>query len=262
MNIHFYKYHGTGNDFIMIDNRDKNVSLAASQIADVCHRRFGIGADGLILLELEEGYDFKMIYFNSDGHPSSMCGNGGRCITQFAYDIGIRKKEYRFNAIDGEHISWIDDEGIVRLKMQDVHSVEEHLNYTLLNTGSPHLVKTVSELEIYPVYKEGYEIRNGEKFQEEGVNVNFVEVIDDDKIFVRTYERGVEDETYSCGTGVTAAAIVHAHNDRGFNHIEIQTLGGDLSVEFDKLDDDHFEKIWLCGPVVKVFEGSIKINNI
>ena len=257
MNIDFYKYHGTGNDFIIIDNRNKNFSVTTKQIANLCHRRFGIGADGLILLELENGYDFKMVYYNSDGHPSSMCGNGGRCITQFAHDIGIQKKEYHFNAIDGEHISWIDDHGIVWLKMKNLHIVENHNNYTLLNTGSPHFIKTVTDLDIYPVYKEGHEIRNSEKFEKEGINVNFVEVLDHDKIFVRTYERGVEDETYSCGTGVTAAALVHAHNERGFNHIDIKTLGGELFVEFDKLSDDHFENIWLCGSVVKVFEGKM-----
>ena len=256
MITHFSKYHGTGNDFILIDNRKNTTALSMKQIASLCHRRFGIGADGLMLLELEEGYDFRMVYYNSDGNPGSMCGNGGRCITKFAYDLGIHRDEFTFIASDGPHKAWIDDKGIVRLKMIDVHHIENHGSYELLNTGSPHFVKTVPDLEIYPVYKEGNEIRNSDKFKIQGVNVNFVEALEDDKIFVRTYERGVEDETMSCGTGVTAAAIVNAHNERGFNHIDIKTLGGELFVEFDKTGDEQFENIWLCGPAVKVFEGS------
>ena len=255
MNISFSKYHGTGNDFILIDNREKTISLTTKQIAHLCHRRFGIGADGLMLLELAEGYDFKMVYYNSDGNTSSMCGNGGRCITRFANDIGIKRDEYLFMASDGPHKSWIDDKGIVRLKMKDVKQVEIHNTYEFVNTGSPHFVKTVSDLETYPVYKEGHAIRNSEKFKQEGINVNFVEVMEDDNLFVRTYERGVEDETYSCGTGVTAAALVHAHNDRGFNHIDVKTLGGLLFVEFEKAENESFENIWLCGPAVKVFDG-------
>jgi len=260
MNFLFSKYQATGNDFILIDNRDRKISLSSKQIENLCHRRFGIGGDGLMLLELEDGYDFKMIYYNSDGKQGSMCGNGGRCITRFAQDVGIRKNEYKFIAIDGPHQSWIDDKGIIRLKMSDVHTIDKHNNYELVNTGSPHFIKTVSNLAHYPVYKEGAEIRNNDRFRMEGINVNFVEALDADRIFVRTYERGVEDETYSCGTGVTAAAIVNAHNDRGFNHIAIKTLGGELFVEFDKLDDEHFENIWLCGPALKVFEGQASLQ--
>jgi diaminopimelate epimerase len=255
MSTHFSKYHGTGNDFILIDNRSNTVTLSTKQIAMLCHRRFGIGADGLMLLELEAGYDFKMVYYNADGNTGSMCGNGGRCITRFAYDIGIHKQEYLFIASDGPHNAWIDDKKWVHLKMQDVHAVENHSTYELLNTGSPHFIKMVTDLEQYPVYKTGHEIRYSDTFKARGVNVNFVEVLDEDRIFVRTYERGVEDETFSCGTGVTAAAIVNAHNDRGFNHIDIKTLGGELFVEYDKTGDQTFENIWLCGPAVKVFEG-------
>jgi len=255
MATHFYKYHGTGNDFILIDNRNNTVALSTTQIASLCHRRFGIGADGLMLLELAEGYDFKMNYYNADGKTGSMCGNGGRCITRFAYDLGIHKETYSFIASDGPHIAWIDDKSIVRLKMQEVKKIDRHGSYELLNTGSPHFIKMVSDLDDYPVFKTGHEIRNSDKFKAKGVNVNFVELLDTDKIYVRTYERGVEDETFSCGTGVTAAALVNAHNDRGFNHIDIKTRGGSLFVEFDKLGDDHFENIWLCGPAVKVFEG-------
>jgi len=259
MKLQFSKYHGTGNDFILIDNRTAGITLTPKQIAALCHRRFGIGADGLMLLELEEGYDFKMVYFNSDGNPSSMCGNGGRCITRFAYDLGIHRQEFLFIAIDGPHKAWIDNKNMIRLKMNNVDEVENHSTYELLNTGSPHFIKFVSDLEGYPVYKEGNAIRNSEKFKKEGVNVNFVEVIDDHQIFVRTYERGVEDETYSCGTGVTAAAIVNAHNERGFNHIGIKTLGGELFVEYNKIDDNHFEDIWLCGPAIQVFEGNVTV---
>ncbi|MEO7312245.1 MAG: diaminopimelate epimerase [Chitinophagaceae bacterium] len=255
MAIPFTKYQGTGNDFIIIDNRDNKISLSTKQIEKLCHRRFGIGADGLMLLEKQDGFDFNMVYYNSDGNPGSMCGNGGRCITRFAHDLGIRREEYNFLASDGPHKAWIDEKFIVRLKMQDVTHIENHSSYELLNTGSPHFVKMVADLHDFPVYKQGHEIRNSEKFREHGVNVNFVEMLDEDRIFVRTYERGVEDETFSCGTGVTAAAIVNAHNDRGFNHIDIKTRGGELFVEFDKMDDERFENIWLCGPAVKVFDG-------
>lgn len=259
MKIKFSKYQGTGNDFVLIDNRDNKISLDTHQINTLCNRRFGIGADGLILLELESNYDFKMVYFNSDGRLSSMCGNGGRCITSFAHDCGIHLNEYKFLAADGEHIAWIDDKGIVRLKMNNVSAVENRGSYDFLNTGSPHLVKTVQDLQLYNVFEEGKDTRYSGRYKDEGINVNFVEILDNDKIFVRTYERGVEDETFSCGTGVTAAALVNAHNDRGYNHIEVKTLGGNLFVEFEKTSDTSFENIWLCGPAVKIFDGIIEV---
>jgi diaminopimelate epimerase len=255
MNIPFTKYHGTGNDFILIDNRDKKHRLSAQQIEKLCHRRYGIGADGLMMLEKEDGYDFKMIYYNSDGNEGSMCGNGGRCITRFAQDIGIMKDEYHFIAIDGPHDSAIELNGTIRLKMKDISKVETHTTFDFLDTGSPHVVKQVQELSDFDVVTEGKAIRNSPKYKQNGVNVNFVQVINGSRIFVRTYERGVEDETYSCGTGVTASALVHAHNERGFNHVEVETNGGMLYVEYDRISEHAFENIWLAGPAVKVFEG-------
>ncbi|MEI8060473.1 MAG: diaminopimelate epimerase [Ferruginibacter sp.] len=261
MTIYFYKYQGTGNDFVIMDNRDsKYNSITKKQIMYICDRRFGIGADGLMLLGKKEGYDFEMIYFNADGNESSMCGNGGRCLVKFAHHIGINKSTYHFIATDGEHHADIGiDQAIVRLKMKDVNHVVEHSSYAVLNTGSPHFVKFATNVKEIDVLETGKEIRNSAPFKEEGINVNFVESIDDDSIFVRTYERGVEDETMSCGTGVTAAALMSAHNEKGFNRVEVQTLGGHLSVEFEKIDDQHFEQIWLCGPAEFVFKGQMDI---
>lgn len=260
MLLNFYKYHGTGNDFVILDNRDnKYDELSNQQVAKICHRRFGIGADGLMMLNTKAGYDFEMIYYNADGNPSSMCGNGGRCLVKFAYDVGIHKYTYRFIAVDGDHEAEIDNHNRIRLKMKDVDTVEEHSSYTVLNTGSPHYIKFVNNIEETDVVNNGRAIRNSNHFAKEGINVNFVENTGEDSIFVRTYERGVEDETMSCGTGVTAAALVSAHNERGFNRVEIKTPGGHLSVEFNKISDHEFNDIWLCGPATFVYKGEIEI---
>lgn len=260
MKVEFYKYHGTGNDFILIDNRKNTYQLTARQVNFLCHRRFGIGADGLMLLNDKPGHDFEMTYYNSDGNTSSMCGNGGRCILKFASMLGIKKNKYQFLAIDGPHEGEIDLNGEVRLKMKDVTEVRSAFNYSVLNTGSPHYIKSVLDARQVDVVKEGREIRYSKEFAEEGINVNFVETIADDTIYVRTYERGVEDETYSCGTGVTAAALLSAHNDNGFNRVEVQTLGGRLSVEFEKMNEQEFRNIWLCGPAEMVFKGEADLN--
>ena len=260
MEITFYKYQGTGNDFILIDNRENNLlEIAEKKIRNLCDRKFGIGADGFIILNKKEGYDFEMIYHNADGSESTMCGNGGRCMIQFAYDLGIHKTEYIFLAVDGPHTAAIDTEKKVRLKMQDVTSVETHASYSILNTGSPHYVKFENDVRHIDVAKEGAEIRYSKAFEHTGVNVNFVENTGPYNIYVRTYERGVEGETLSCGTGVTAAALVSAHNDRGFNELQITTNGGELSVEFNKIDDDNFTDIFLIGPAKFVFKGTINI---
>jgi len=261
MNIEFQKYQGTGNDFVIMDNRDKAYdSLTKEQVRFLCDRRFGIGGDGLMLLNLHPNYDFEMKYYNSDGRESSMCGNGGRCLIKFAYDKGIHKSTYKFLAIDGDHEGSIDTDGTVALKMNDVDDVKyDHGNY-ILDTGSPHFVNLTTDVMHMDVYKKGREIRNSKEFEKEGINVNFVEQMDEaDKIIVRTYERGVEDETLSCGTGVTAAALVCFHNDSGFNRVEVRTKGGLLSVEFDKTGNSYTD-IWLNGPALKVFEGKIEIE--
>jgi len=260
MKIDFFKYQGTGNDFVILDNRDNRYdSLSVKQVKHICDRRFGIGADGLMLLTKKEGYDFEMIYFNADGNESSMCGNGGRCLVKFAHHMGIHKSTYHFIATDGEHIADINTDQTVKLKMKDVSKVEEHSSYAVLNTGSPHFVKFANNVKDIDVVQTGREIRFSKEFKEEGINVNFVESVDEDEIYVRTYERGVEDETMSCGTGVTASALMSAHNDKGFNRVEVQTPGGHLSVEFEKCDDEHFENIWLCGPADFVYKGEIEV---
>ncbi len=260
MTTTFFKYQGTGNDFIILDNRDNQLpQLTIKQIKKLCDRRFGIGADGLMLLGKKEDCDFEMIYFNADGRESSMCGNGGRCLTKFAARQGILKSTYHFKAIDGMHEAEIDMNDIVRLKMQDVNKVEKHSSYLILNTGSPHFIKFTTDIMNVDVVETGREIRYSQAFAAEGINVNFVETLDQDSIYVRTYERGVENETLSCGTGVTAAALLSAHNDNGFNRVEIKTPGGRLSVEFNKIDDEHFENIWLCGPAELVYQGEIEI---
>jgi diaminopimelate epimerase len=263
MKIQFYKYQGTGNDFVILDNRDgKYNSLTKKQVAFLCDRRFGIGADGLMLLNKHEDYDFEMIYYNSDGRESTMCGNGGRCLVKFANDIGLVKSDYRFLAVDGLHEASVNTDGIVSLKMVDVDEVRyDHGNY-ILNTGSPHFIAMTANVMDLDVFRKGREIRNSSEFKEKGINVNFVEQTEEpDKIIVRTYERGVEDETYSCGTGVTAAALVCNHNDNGFNRVEVQTKGGNLSVEYDKIEDSY-KNVWLNGPAVRVFEGEIEIADV
>ena len=261
MLLHFYKYQGTGNDFILIDNRKNEIDLTGEQIKFLCDRRFGIGADGLMLLELEPGADFKMVYFNSDGNESSMCGNGGRCISAFANKLGVINDRAKFIAIDGIHDAVIH-EGFVSLKMNDVKSIEKTDDYFFLNTGSPHYVKFVEDVNHFDVFEEGKKIRYNDRFAAEGTNVNFIEK-KEDSVFVRTYERGVENETLICGTGVTASALVAAINgvSSGKNYCKVSTLGGELRVKFDKVLESNFYNIWLEGPAEFVFEGNIELKD-
>lgn len=260
MNLHFYKYQGTGNDFVLIDNRNGEYNnLSEEDIKKICHRRFGVGADGFMKLNEKEGYDFEMVYYNADGREGSMCGNGGRCIVKFAHDLGIKKLQYHFLATDGDHDAEIDEQGIVSLKMNDVASITKYKNDFVLNTGSPHFVQLTIDVMNLDVVKEGKAIRYNKDFEKEGINVNFVEVKDDENLIVRTYERGVEDETFACGTGVTAAALVFYHNENGFNSIDIQVLGGNLNVRYKRNPDGSYENIWLKGAAVKVFNGEIII---
>ena len=261
MNLQFFKYQGTGNDFILVDNRNNEITLTPDQILKLCERKFGIGADGLMFLQEKSGYDFEMKYFNADGREGSMCGNGGRCMIKFVYHLGIHREMYKFLAVDGAHEAEIDIDGIVSLKMKDVRTIKKFHADFILDTGSPHYIKMVNHVMDMDVFKKGYEIRHSKEFEDEGINVNFVEQTDEpDKIIVRTFERGVEDETLSCGTGVTAAALVCYHNENGFNEVEVKTSGGNLTVEFDRVDEDRFENIWLCGPAEKIFEGTVKIK--
>ncbi|MBI3502982.1 MAG: diaminopimelate epimerase [Bacteroidetes bacterium] len=260
MKFEFYKYHGTGNDFIIIDNRKLKVKLNTKKIAHLCHRRFGIGADGLMLLQNKKGFDFEMVYFNSDGNESSFCGNGSRCIVVFAKELKvIKKSETTFIATDGIHEAKIKGD-IIGIKMRDVKNIEEDENYYLLNTGSPHYVKFTEGVKSAEIISEAKRIRYSERFSKEGVNINFAEK-NGKSIFVRTYERGVEDETLSCGTGVTATALASAVKgiSTAENHCKISTLGGELTVRFHRGNGNSFNDIWLEGPATFVFKGEIKI---
>lgn len=259
MTINFSKYQGTGNDFILIDDRDETFPHTnQSLIAHLCHRRFGIGADGLILLQNDPNYDFQMVYFNADGAEGSMCGNGGRCIARFAHDLGLFESETRFQAVDGEHVAVVCEEDIF-LRMSDVVSTEERTGRPFLDTGSPHVVQFVDDLESVDIVAEGRAIRYDAAFPV-GTNVNFAQVLDDNTVFVRTYERGVEDETYSCGTGVTAVALVAYRQLAMPDPVFIQTIGGNLRVSFNPLaDGGQFSNIYLIGPAKRVFAGSVTL---
>jgi len=255
--IPFHKYEGTGNDFVMVDQRQLQYLTRqdTALIERMCDRRFGIGADGLILLQSIEGYDFEMVYFNSDGRESTMCGNGGRCIAAFAHSLGVVGEHCRFLAIDGPHEANINADW-VELKMGDVTDVEIGDGSFILNTGSPHYVVFVEDLSDMNIVESGQVIRYSDRFRGEGINVNFVEKTTEG-IEVATYERGVEDETLSCGTGVTAAAISFSllSPDLNLGEVGVSTKGGKLKVRFEKKADGGFENIWLCGPARRVFEG-------
>ncbi len=259
MQIHFYKYQGTGNDFIILNNWDKTYSLTKEQVCFLCDRKFGIGADGLMLLNPSLQHDFEMEYYNADGRESTMCGNGGRCLVKFASNEKFHKKGFVFTAVDGLHEAIIQDDGWVYLKMKDVHSIQKNFTDWVLDTGSPHFVRPVPDVRNTDVYNEGKAIRYSHKYKEQGINVNFVEQQENSSIYVRTYERGVENETLSCGTGVVASALVFAHNEAGFNRVNVETPGGKLAVEFDKMGNEKFENIWLCGPAEFVFAATIDV---
>jgi diaminopimelate epimerase len=253
MIIEFYKYQGTGNDFIMIDDREKEFDLTDNDlIAALCERRMGIGADGLILLREHDTLDFEMIYFNADGKESSMCGNGGRCIIAFAQMLEMIGNETTFMAIDGEHKGRLMDDGIY-LQMQDVKKIEGVGDGLVLNTGSPHYIEMVDELDYIDVNKQGSKIRNSVPFKKDGINVNFV--LDANELQVRTYERGVEAETLSCGTGVVATAIaMHYANCIEETLVNVKTKGGELTVSFEEFNGGY-RNIWLSGEASMVFAG-------
>ena len=253
MIIDFYKYQGTGNDFIMIDDRREEFDLTDNDlIAALCERRMGIGADGLILLRDHEFLDFEMIYFNADGKQSSMCGNGGRCIISFAKMLEITEEETTFMAIDGEHKGRLMDDGI-NLQMQDVKKIEGVGDGLVLDTGSPHYIEMVDDLYNLDVNKEGRKIRNLAPFKKEGINVNFV--LDTNELQIRTYERGVEAETLSCGTGVVATVIaLHYANCIEETLVNVKTKGGELTVSFEEFNGSY-RNIWLSGEASMVFAG-------
>ncbi|PHQ62289.1 MAG: diaminopimelate epimerase [Maribacter sp.] len=257
MTLEFYKYQGTGNDFVMIDNRHSEFSKNDTErISFLCDRKFGIGADGLILLEEDEETDFRMVYFNADGKEGSMCGNGGRCLVAFAKYMEVIDDETTFNAVDGLHKATIEN-GVVSLQMQDVTGIMVKPTATFLDTGSPHHVQLVKNLDNINVFKEGKKLRYG-LYGEKGSNVNFVEQKDTAIFSVRTYERGVEDETLSCGTGVTAVAIaMHNSGKTDSENVLINSLGGELQVRFEK-NGKGYKNIHLVGPAKMVYKGEIE----
>jgi diaminopimelate epimerase len=258
MTVTFHKYQGTGNDFIIIDNRNFNFPKNdSSLIASLCDRHFGIGADGLILLEDHENVDFSMIYFNADGHESTMCGNGGRCIVAFAKELKLFKKATTFYAIDGIHLAKINSDK-VSLQMIDVHNVLVSKDFIFMNTGSPHHIEIVENLNNLSVIDRGRGIIQS-LYSSEGCNINFVEQLDHKTFKVRTYERGVEDETLACGTGVTAVAIaMHKIGKSDSNHIKLEVLGGHLEVEFIA-KEERYTDIILSGPAKLVFKGTLNL---
>ena len=262
MNLHFYKYEGAGNDFILIDNRKLGIDHQNPQmLSHLCNRRFGIGADGIIFLQEIKGYDFEMVYYNADGNPSSMCGNGGRCIAAFAKKLGIINNEANFLAVDGPHYAKIaENKNWVSLKMINVEQVQKEGEAFILDTGSPHYIQTATNLKKKNVYLDGRAIRYNEKYTSEGINVNYVEDLGD-HYFVRTYERGVEDETFACGTGVTAVALAMAKQKNQTGHIltHIDVLGGKLDVRFN-FDGNKFTEVFLEGPATFVFEGEVEVK--
>lgn len=261
--LQFYKLQGAGNDFVLIDDREEKFDTKNNALVKfLCDRRFGIGADGLMLLRNKKGYDFEMVYYNSDGNESSMCGNGGRCITAFANEIGLKKEKYLFMAVDGEHeaeLSKVGESYWVKLQMIDVPEIEVGTGYSYLNTGSPHYVVFVKDLATFPVVEEAKKIRYSERFKEKGTNVNFVE-INNGILHIRTYERGCEEETLACGTGVTAAVLAAATAGKiEGNSYPVKAIGGRLSVSFESAGTGY-KKVCLEGPAKMVFKGEIDVD--
>lgn len=260
MLLQFFKYQGTGNDFVMIDNRNLIFPKDNTHfIAQLCNRKFGIGADGLLLLENEDGVDFKMVYYNADGNESTMCGNGGRCLVAFAKQLGVIQNKTTFMAIDGVHHATIDENHGVSLQMIDVDDITISDDYVFLNTGSPHHVTLVDQLKNYNVKQVGATIRNSSLYGKEGSNINFVAQISENHFAIRTYERGVEDETLSCGTGATAVALaMNVLQKTCSNLVDIDVEGGKLQIAFDR-NGNEFTNIFLKGPAQFVFEGQIAL---
>lgn len=262
MAIQFYKYQGAGNDFVIIDDRELSFDTNNQDLIQrICDRRFGIGGDGLMLLQNSSDYDFRMVYFNSDGKEGSMCGNGGRCLVRFAYDLGVIGKKTNFIAVDGPHEAELDEQGLVHLKMINVDEIQQKGTDFFMNTGSPHYVSFVNDLEHMDVFQKGRAIRYNDEFKKEGTNVNFCEVKSHANLFVRTYERGVEDETLACGTGVTAVALAYALQNNLQEKIDVKVLGGDLAISYNKTEQG-FNNVFLIGPAKFVFKGVLNVSDL
>lgn len=258
----FHKYHGTGNDFILIEDADAawEFKLNRSRIASLCDRHMGIGADGLMLLQRTGGYDFRMVYYNADGGESSFCGNGSRCLVAFAHSLGWVSEHAWFVASDGDHEAKVHPDGRISVHMRSISAIQEHAAGIILDSGSPHIVLDVKDVDAIDLMREAQDIRYSEEFREEGINVNVVQV-KERGLSMRTYERGVEGETLSCGTGVTAAAIAWASRfgTDGHGQIEVETRGGQLAVRWER-GTYGFRDIWLTGPAQPVFSGSIALE--
>jgi diaminopimelate epimerase len=260
MHLPFYKYQGTGNDFIVVDNRQEILhTYSNSLVQKLCNRRFGIGADGFMVIKNHHGYDFEMTYHNADG-SQSLCGNGSRCAVHLAKHLGIIDHEAYLLTTDGPHRAYVKED-LIHLQLNDVSEIQTLQDGYLINTGSPHYVKQVDDCKGLDVYKEGKRIRNTPLFQKKGINVNFVSLEKNNEISVRTYERGVEDETLSCGTGVVAASLMAAIKGH-ISPVTIHTKGGTLQVSFTKKNNHRFQSIHLIGPAEMVFKGDIDINYI
>lgn len=259
MNLDFWKYHGAGNDFIIIDNWEKSITLSNDVIKNVCNRHFGIGSDGLILIQQHPTLDFEMIFYNPDA-SQSFCGNGSRCAVQFALDQKIIKKQNtRFQSTNGVYHAEEVEPNKIDLQMHDCSRFRIEKGRFFLDTGSPHLVFETSALYESPIIGRAKEIRYSEEYKEKGININFIEIINQ-TVHIRTYERGVENETLSCGTGVTAVALSRAlaKNNHGFNKLHIETRGGRFYVQYH-FDGDVFSQIHLIGPAKCIFKGEIYI---
>lgn len=266
MEQRFFKYEGAGNDFLLFDGRDREFDPQPQLIEALCHRRFGIGADGAMILGNDPQAEFSMRYYNSDGFPATMCGNGGRCIALFAEHLGIGGPVKTFRAIDGLHTAQLlrldGPCGTVRLQLCDVQDVRLAENYALLDTGSPHYVEWVADTDKIDVVRRGRSIRNTPAITgPHGANVNFVQPLGPGRIRVRTYERGVENETYACGTGAAAAAIATASRGDHSMDFVVEVPGGTLRVQFDRSPEGGFRHVYLTGEARQVFSGTFETNN-
>lgn len=257
MKLSFYKYQAAGNDFVCFDNRQGEVKLTTKQIGRICDRRFGVGADGIIYVERDANYDFYVRYFNADG-TQSLCGNGSRSAVDLAAHLKLVAGKTIFNAYDGPHEATVISPGLIRMQIHDVKHVERKGDDYFMNTGSPHNVRFVTGLPQYPVFEEGRKIRYSPLYNPTGTNANFVELLPDNTIAFRIYERGVEEETLSSGTGATACAL--AASFVGYHSpVRVQSRGGQLEVEFKRRQDGTFYDIYVTGPAKMVFQGSLEL---
>jgi len=254
--IQFHKYQGTGNDFILIDDRSENFPTSKELVQKLCDRKFGVGADGLILIQNHPELDYRMVYFNSDG-SQSLCGNGSRCGFAFARLLGMVDSEAIFETTDGIHKIKLEG-GLIHFQLFDVsekNKLSDHEWY--LDTGSPHHIVFSESIDRLDVKAQGSAVRYSDRYSSQnGTNVNFAQLLPN-KVKIRTYERGVEDETLSCGTGATAVGLLAGSMEYS-SPVTVETAGGELKVFFKK-ENEHFTDIWLAGPAEKVFAGSIFI---